>query len=59
MRYKEFNIATGYMLGGGDSIPRQGQDFALHSVQTGIGIQPESYPMRAGGDFPWNKAAGT
>jgi hypothetical protein len=57
--YKEFDIAMGYVLDGGDSIPRQGHDFALlHSVQTAFGMQPDSYPMRTGGDFPWGKAAG-
>jgi hypothetical protein len=35
------------------------QDFSfLHSVQTGSGTQPASYPMGTGGSFPGGKAAG-
>jgi hypothetical protein len=35
------------------------QDFSLlHSVQTGSGVHPASYPMGTGGYFPGSKAAG-
>jgi hypothetical protein len=38
---------------------RQGQDFSsLHSVQTGSGARPASYPTGIGGSFPGGKAAG-
>jgi hypothetical protein len=30
----------------------------LHSVQTGFGVHPTSYPMGTGGSFPRGKAAG-
>jgi hypothetical protein len=38
---------------------RQGQDFSpVHSVQTGPGAHPASYPMGTGGDLPGGNAAG-
>jgi hypothetical protein len=38
---------------------RQEQDFSLlHTVQTGSGAHPASYPMGTGGVFSWGKAAG-
>jgi hypothetical protein len=37
---------------------RYGKDFSLlHSVQTGSGAHPASYPMGNEGSFPWSKAA--
>jgi hypothetical protein len=30
----------------------------LQVVQTGSGVRPTSYPMAAGGYFPWGKATG-
>jgi hypothetical protein len=51
-------IATRYGLGGPGSIPAV-QDFSLlHSVQTGSGAHPASYPMGTGGSFPGGKAVG-
>jgi hypothetical protein len=45
-------IATGF-----DS--RHGKDFSLfHSIQTGSGAHPASYPMGSVGDFPGGKATG-
>jgi hypothetical protein len=35
------------------------RDFSLlHSVQTGSGGHPTSYPIATGGSFHWGKAAG-
>jgi hypothetical protein len=31
----------------------------LHSVQTGSGVHPASYPMSTGGSLPRGKAAGS
>jgi hypothetical protein len=40
-------------LDGPGSIPRQFKIFFFsHSVQTGSGAHPASYPMAIGGDFP-------
>jgi hypothetical protein len=41
-------IATGYGLDGLGSIPGRGKRF-LHSVQTGSGPHPASYPMGTDG----------
>jgi hypothetical protein len=39
--------------------PTAVQDFSLfHSVQTGSGAHPASYPMGSAGSFPGHKAAG-
>jgi hypothetical protein len=39
------------------SIPDRGNTFSLlHSVPTGFGFQPTSYPMDTGGCFPGRKA---
>jgi hypothetical protein len=50
-------IATGWTVG--DRFPAGERDFSLlHSVQTGSGNHLASYPMGAGGSFPWSKVAG-
>jgi hypothetical protein len=52
-------IATGYGLDGRGSISgRLGKFSPLHSVQTGSGAHPGSYPVGTGGDFSVGKAAG-
>jgi hypothetical protein len=56
-RDSSVGIATGYGLDGQGLIP--GRDVSLlHSVQTGSGAHPASYPMGTGGSFPGDKAAG-
>jgi hypothetical protein len=53
-------IATGYELddrGVGVRVP-VGQEFSVHSVQTGSGAHLASYPMGTGDSFPGGKAAG-
>jgi hypothetical protein len=37
---------------------RQGQEISLHSIQTGSGTHPASYPIGTGGSFPEGKMAG-
>jgi hypothetical protein len=53
-------IATGYGLddrGVGVPSPGRVKNF-LHSVQTGSGAHPASYPVGTGGSFPGGKVAG-
>jgi hypothetical protein len=46
------SIATGCRLDGLGTIP--GKERFFHSVQTGSGAHPTSYPMGTGGGrFPW------
>jgi hypothetical protein len=48
---------AGYGLDSRGSIPGRGKRFSLlHSVQTGSGAHPASYPMGTAGDFPGGKA---
>jgi hypothetical protein len=55
---RSVGIATGYMLDGWGSIPGGSRDFSpFHSVQTGSGALPASYPMGTGGTLSGNKAA--
>jgi hypothetical protein len=57
-RYNSVGIATGYELEGRGSILDRGKIFFLfHSVQTGSGSPPASYPMGTGGSFRGDKAA--
>jgi hypothetical protein len=51
-------IAMGYRLDSPGSIPGKGMTF-LHSVQTGSGAHPASYPLSTECPFPGSKAAGT
>jgi hypothetical protein len=47
------NIATAYGLDRRGLIPSRGKRFSLlHSVQTGSGAHPASYPMGTAGPFP-------
>jgi hypothetical protein len=46
-------------LDGWDLIPSRGKIFLLHSVQTGSGAHPVSYPMGTGGSFPGGKVTGS
>jgi hypothetical protein len=56
--YPAVCIVTGCRLDGRGSIPGMGQDFSiLHSVQTGLGARPSSYPIDSGGLFPGIKVA--
>jgi hypothetical protein len=49
----------GYGLDSRGSIPLRGKFFSLpHSVQTGSGSNPASYPMDTGGSILWDKGAG-
>jgi hypothetical protein len=51
------SIVTGYVQDGRGLI--LGMDISfLHSVGTGSGVHPASYPMGTGGFFPESKAAG-
>jgi hypothetical protein len=56
----KFGIAQSvYRLAMGVLIPAGARDFSLlHSVQTGSGADPTSYPMSTGGSFPGGNAAG-
>jgi hypothetical protein len=48
-----------YGLDSRGSIPGRGKRFfLLHSVQTGSGAHPSSYPMSTGGPFPGVKHQG-
>jgi hypothetical protein len=47
---------TAWMVGG--SIPGRGWEFFHHSVQTGPGAHPASYPVSTRGFFPGGKAVG-
>jgi hypothetical protein len=58
MQYFTVGIATGYGLDGPGSIPGRARFSLLHSVQTGSGAQPASYPMDTRGPFPGGKAHG-
>jgi hypothetical protein len=50
---------TGYGLDGRSLIPGRGKYFPLlHSVQTGSGVHPASYPMYNIRSFPGGKVAG-
>jgi hypothetical protein len=53
---------SGHILTGRGSrfrFPAGAGNFSLHhSVQTGSGAQPASYPMGTKGSFPGNKVAG-
>jgi hypothetical protein len=51
-------IVTGYGLDGRGSILAGTTFSPLHSVQTGSGAHPASYPMDAGGFTSEYKAAG-
>jgi hypothetical protein len=55
-RDSSVSIVMGYGLDGWCSIPDRGKISLLHSVQTGCGTQPASYPMCIGGSFPGGKA---
>jgi hypothetical protein len=57
-RDSSVGIATGYGLDAPGSIPDSARFSLPHSVQTGSGIHPASYPMGTGGSFPGGKAAG-
>jgi hypothetical protein len=60
-RDSSVGITTGYGLDGraGVRFPAAAKDFSLfHSVLTGSGVHPASYPMDIGADFPVDKAAG-
>jgi hypothetical protein len=49
----------GYRMDSRDSIPGRGKRFSLlHSIQTGSGIHPASYPMGAGNSISRGKAVG-
>jgi hypothetical protein len=49
-------IAIGYGLGGMGSISVRSKKFSLlHSVQTGSGAHPTSYPMGTGNPVPGSK----
>jgi hypothetical protein len=53
-----FGIATGYGLDIGGSIPETGKRYSIvHSVQSGPGAHPDSYPMGMGGLFPPGREA--
>jgi hypothetical protein len=49
-------LATGRTTKGSQS--RWGQEFSRLHVQTGSGVHPTSYPMGAGGSYPWGKETG-
>jgi hypothetical protein len=52
-------ITLGYGLDDPGFESRQGlNSFLRHSVQTGFGVYPASYPMGTRGSFPGGKAAG-
>jgi hypothetical protein len=47
---------TGWVAG--IRFPTGERDYSLlHSVQTGSGAHPASYPVGTGSSFPWTKAA--
>jgi hypothetical protein len=46
-------ITTGYGLDNRSSIPGNANCSLLHSVQTGSGAHPASYPMGTADSFPW------
>jgi hypothetical protein len=50
--YETVRIVTGYELDGPGSIPGRAKISLLHSVQTGFGAHPASYPMDTDGEFP-------
>jgi hypothetical protein len=60
-RSSSVGIVTGYGLnnrGIGLQFPAEASDFyVLHSVKTGSGTHPASYPMGIGGSFTGGKAA--
>jgi hypothetical protein len=50
-------VATGYKLDSWGSIPGRGKKFlALHSPQTGSGVDPAAYQMGSAGSFLGVKA---
>jgi hypothetical protein len=56
-RDSSVGMAMGYGLDSRVRFQAGARDFSLfHSVQTGSGAQPASYPMDTGGDFPGGKA---
>jgi hypothetical protein len=56
--YHRYGLKAGWQRNRG-SIPGRRMRFSLlHSVQTGTGTQPASYPMGTGGSFPGGKVAG-
>jgi hypothetical protein len=58
-RDNSVDTAMGYGLDGRGSIPERGKRFfLLHSVQTGSGANPASYPMVIAGSFPGVKRWG-
>jgi hypothetical protein len=58
-RDNSVGIEMGYGLAGRGSIPGSVKYFYhLHTVQTGFGARPASYPMGTGDSFPGGKAAG-
>jgi hypothetical protein len=59
MRDQSWDSAGGIATGYGLDESWWGQEFSiLHSVQTGSGVHPTSYPMGTGGFFPGGKAVG-
>jgi hypothetical protein len=51
-------IETVYGWMTGIRFPAGTRHFSLHSVKTGSGVKPASYPVGTGGSFPGGKAAG-
>jgi hypothetical protein len=53
---EEVGISVGFAMGYGtdelDSIPGKGK-MLFHSVKTGCGVHPHSYPVGTGGSFLW------
>jgi hypothetical protein len=51
-------IVTDYRLKTEIRFPAGARDFSLfHSIQTGFGAHPASYPIGTGGSFPKGKTA--
>jgi hypothetical protein len=51
----KYSWTIGWEVGG--SIPRRDEEcFLLHSIQTGSGPHPASYPVGAESSFPWVKS---
>jgi hypothetical protein len=56
--FQGVGIETGYGLDGQVSVPGRGNTFPLHTVQTGSGSHPPSYPKGTGRFSSEDKAAG-
>jgi hypothetical protein len=53
------SVVMGCGLGDRGLIPGRAGDFPLlHSIQTGSGAHPASYPVGTGGSFPGGEVAG-